>query len=149
MDFIASPKFKERVDRHARQSQSTQGRRPLEGRKGGGWETHHLAGSRVEAMVQQLWNAGRVLTAQTASCNHGQRLCFPRGAERPFRGARKRRQEGPICKSKQDVQELLKCPASPERTRRGIHFPKGWTRPLQLRFTKPREQRRQLTATIN
>lgn len=66
------------------------------------------------------------------------------GAERPFRGAGKRREEGRICKSRQNVQRLLKCPASRERTSLGSHFSKGRNRPPQLKFTKPRERRRQL-----
>lgn len=65
------------------------------------------------------------------------------GAERPFRGAGKRREEGRICKSRQDVQRLLKCLASRQLTSRGSHFPKGRSRPPQLKFTKPREWRRQ------
>lgn len=76
------------------------------------------------ATVQQLWNAARVLTAQTARCNHGQRLCFPRGAER-FSLRRCREKAREVCKSTQEVQRLLGVPASPERTSPGTALPEG------------------------
>lgn len=55
-----------------------------------------------------------------------------------------------IKESRADLQKQAtckgssKCLASPERTSRSIHFPKGRNRPLQLKVTKPWARRRQL-----
>lgn len=54
-----------------------------------------------------------------------------------------------IKESRADLQKQAtckgssKCLASPERTSRSIHFPKGRNRPLQLKVTKPWARRRQ------
>lgn len=82
-----------------------------------------LAGSYCSSCQLQPWSTVR----------------WPQGAERPFRELEKGGKKDRFAKASK-TQEFLKCPASPERTRRGIHFPKGWNRPLQLRFTKPWEK---------
>lgn len=121
-----------------------EGLEPLEGREAESWETHHLAGS-------SDWSHGPATgrCCPGSYCSNCQlqpwsTALFPSRGGTAFRGAGKSRQQGQICKSRQDVQRLLKCSASPKRTSRGTYSPKGRKGPLQLKCTKLREWELQL-----